>query len=142
VRARHWREFGTKPAHTRAPCPGIVEAVTPDRLPLLDARRIPILACAPRLDPRLRRELARLDTPNRPIADTYRRLARFAREHGFYRPSYEHIRRLVHALRRLRAARARRRRASANVILDVAANRKPPTALMDHALDAGPYAPP
>jgi hypothetical protein len=113
-----------------------------DRRPLLDARRVPVAACAPRLDPRLHRELARLDDPGIPIADTYRALAAFARARRLYRPSYEHVRRLVHALRRLRAALGRKRRATAQVLFEVAANVKPPTALMDHALDAGPYAPP
>jgi hypothetical protein len=113
-----------------------------DRLPLLDARRVPKLAFAPRLDERLHRELARLDDPGVPIAETYRRLAAFARTQHLFRPSYEHVRRLVHILRRVRRALRDRRRATAGVLFDLAYNLKPPTALVDHLLDAGPYAPP
>jgi hypothetical protein len=113
-----------------------------DRLPLLDARRVPKLAFAPRLDGRLHRELARLDDPAVPIAETYRRLAAFARVHQIFRPSYEHVRRLVHVLRRFRRALRDRRRATADVLFEIAYNLKPPTALVDHLLDAGPHAPP
>ncbi len=110
-----------------------------DRLPLLDARRVPRLAFAPRLHPRLHAELARLDDPNAPIADTYRRLTAYARTHKLYRPSYEHVRRLVHLLRRLR--RHAGRRSTARVLFEVAYNVRPPTALMDHLLDTGPASP-
>ncbi len=107
-----------------------------DRLPLLDARRVPRLAFAPRLTPRLHAELARLDQPDVAIADTYRRLTAYARTHGLFRPSYEHVRRLVHLLRRLRHPAARR--SSAHVLFQVAYNLRPPTALIDHLLDTGP----
>jgi hypothetical protein len=101
-----------------------------------------MLAFAPRLDPRLHRELARLDDPETPIAETYRRLAAFARDRHIFRPSYEHARRLVHLIRQLRKAARDRRRATAGALFDIAYNLKPPTALVDHLLDAGPYAPP
>ena len=113
-----------------------------DRLPLLDARRVPRLAFAPRLDSRLHRRLGRLDRPDVPIAQTYRELCAYAGALGLFRPSYEHVRRLVHALRRLRLARVNRRRETATLLLEVAYNLKPPSALVDRALDAGPYAPP
>lgn len=109
-----------------------------ERLPLLDARRVPQLAFAPRLDPRLHRAIARLDDPGIPIAETYRRLAAHARVHGLFRPSYEHIRRLIHLLRRVRAGLAARRRSTAHVLFEVAYNLRPPTALIDHLLDTGP----
>lgn len=112
------------------------------RLPLLDARRVPRLAFAPRLDPRLHRRLARLDRPAIPIAETHRRLCAYACSLGLFRPSYEHVRRLVHGVRALRLGRAARRRATAALLIEVAYNLKPPGALVDRALDAGPYAPP
>jgi hypothetical protein len=112
------------------------------RLLLLDARRVPWLAFAPRLDPRLHRRLARLDRATVPIAETHRRLCVYAWSLGLFRPSYEHVRRLVHALRMLRLTRARRRHTTAALLVEVAYNLKPPSALVDHALDAGPYAPP
>jgi hypothetical protein len=110
-----------------------------DRLPLLDARRLPRLAFAPRLDPRLHQMLAQIDDPSRPIAETYRRLTARARTLGLFRPSYEHVRRLVRIVRRFRDLR---RRDTARVLFEVAYNLKPPTALVDHLLDAGPTRPP
>lgn len=110
-----------------------------DRLPLLDARRVPRLAFAPRLHPRLHRELARLDDADVPIAETYRRLTAYARTQGLFRPSYEHVRRLIHLLRRLR--RPAGRRSSAQVLFEVAYNLRPPTTLIDHLLDTGPASP-
>ena len=111
-----------------------------DRLPLLDARRVPRLAFAPRLDPRLHRALARLDDPAVPIAHTYRRVAAYARSAGLFRPSYEHVRRLIHLLRRLRGGAGRRD--TGHVLLEVAYAVRPPTALVDHMLDTGPARPP
>jgi hypothetical protein len=113
-----------------------------DRLPLLDARRVPRLAFAPRLDPRLHRALARIDDPARPVAETYRDLAARARTLGLFRPSYEHVRRLVRILRRLRELRHARRRETALVLFEVAYNLRPPSAFVDHLLDAGPSRPP
>lgn len=110
-----------------------------ERLPLLDARRVPRLAFAPRLHPRLHAELARLDDPDVPIADTYRCLAAYARTQGLFRPSYEHVRRLIHLLRRL--CRPAARRSSAQLLFQVAYNLRPPTALIDHLLDTGPATP-
>ncbi len=107
-----------------------------ERLPLLDARRVPRLAVAPRLHPALHEALVALDDPDVPIAETYRRLAAFARGRRLFRPSYEHVRRLIHAIRRIRAARARG--GTAKVLLQVAYNVRPPTALVDHLLDVGP----
>ena len=110
-----------------------------ERRPLLDARRVPRLAFAPRLHPSLHEALAALDDPDVPIAETYRRLAAFARRERLFRPSYEHVRRLIHALRRLRKAKGRG--GTAHVLFQVAYNVRPPTALVDHLLDVGPAAP-
>lgn len=112
-----------------------------DRRPLLDARRVPVLAFAPRLDPRLHAVLACVDDPDRPIAEAYRRLAREARAMHLFRPSYEHVRRLIHALRRLRSRRRSRRASTAQVLFEVAYNVRPPTALLDHALETDPRPP-
>lgn len=113
-----------------------------DRLPLLDARRVPRLTFAPRLDPRLHRELGRLDDSRVPIAETYRRVAAYARRHQIFRPSYEHVRRLVHDLRRVRLARGASRRSTAQLLFEVAYAVRPPAALIEHALEIGPTRPP
>jgi hypothetical protein len=113
--------------------------VVVDRLPLLDARRVPRLAFAPRLDPRLHRALVQLDDPSRPIAETYRRLANRARELHLFRPSYEHVRRLVRIVRRFRDLR---RGDTSQVLFEVMYSLRPPTALVDHLLDSGPTRPP
>jgi hypothetical protein len=113
-----------------------------DRLPLLDARRVPRLAFAPRLDPRLHRALARIDDPSRPTAETYRRLAGHARTLGLFRPSYEHVRRLVQIIRRLRDLQRAQRRETALVLFEAAYNLQPPSAFVDHLLDAGQSRPP
>jgi hypothetical protein len=63
-----------------------------------------VVAAAPRYDPRLRRALAALDDRTIPIAETCRRLGAVAEALGVPRPSYVHVRRLVHAERRRRAA--------------------------------------
>lgn len=92
-----------------------------------------MLAFAPRIDSRLIAALERLDDRDVPIAETYRRLGRVARELRLFRPSYEQVRRLVHLARR------RGRLPSAgDVLLDVAFNLRPPTALMDYLLDTRP----
>ena len=90
------------------------------------------IASAPRIDSRLVAAVERLDDRNVPIAETYRRVARVARELRLYRPSYEQVRRLVHLARRLG-----RMPSAADVLLDVAFNLKPPTAIMDY-LVGGP----
>jgi hypothetical protein len=135
-----WHCFGTLEwsalRHARRVRPDL------DRMPLLDERRVPRLAFAPRLDPRLHRRLVRLDRPDVAIAETHRRLGAYAWSIGVFRPSYEHVRRLVHALRALRRARARGRRTTATLLVEAVYNLKPPRPLVDHVLDAGPPAPP
>ena len=83
--------------------------------------------------------LVKLDDPSRPIAETYRRLAGHARTLGLFRPSYEHVRRLVRIVRRFRALR---RKDTTRVLFEVLYDLRPPTALVDHLLDAGPTRPP
>jgi hypothetical protein len=82
---------------------------------------------------RLVAALERLDEPGRPIAETYRRVAGVARELGLVRPSYEQVRTLVHR------ARDRGRSPSAgDVLLALAFNAKPPTAVIDYLVGTAP----
>jgi hypothetical protein len=55
-----------------------------------------VLPFAPRLHPSLLAALARLDSPDRPIAETNRRLGEVAELIGVPRPSYEQTRFYVH----------------------------------------------
>ena len=57
---------------------------------------------APRLPWPLVVEIRNLALPGRPIADVCRDACAFAEQNGFCRPSYEHVRRLVHRERALR----------------------------------------
>jgi hypothetical protein len=54
---------------------------------------------ATRLTPRLRRSLRRLDDGTRPIAEVNRLVGAEAQRSGRFRPSYEQVRRAVHAAR-------------------------------------------
>jgi len=54
---------------------------------------------ATRLTPRLRRSLRRFDDGKRPIAELNRLLGAQAERSGGFRPSYEQVRRAVHASR-------------------------------------------
>ena len=83
---------------------------------------------APRVSPRLLRELERIDDPSVPIAETCRRLGEAADRIGVPRPSYQRIRTLVHEQRAL----GRRRPPTADVALDVAFRVRPPDSLVDH----------
>jgi hypothetical protein len=55
---------------------------------------------SPRLDRRLREAAVRLDNADRPIAETWRRVGRYAEELGLTRPSYDSIRVIVGERRR------------------------------------------
>ena len=88
---------------------------------------------APRIDARLHAALARVDDASLPIAEVNRRLGLVAGWLGVPRPSYEHVRRLVHAQRRLGAYPT-----AGDVLLQIAANERPPTAIMEHLLGIGP----
>jgi hypothetical protein len=94
------------------------------------------LEAVPTLAPRIRKELleavVRLDKRSVPIAETYRRVGREADRLGLTRPSYERIRQLVHASRRLR-----RGPTTASVLVDVAFRVRPPEAVVDHLSGIG-----
>jgi hypothetical protein len=85
-----------------------------------------VVPAAPRLDSRLVAAVVR-DARRRPIAETCRRAGDLAWRLGLVRPSYETIRRLVHAARR-----RLRYPSTAEVLLDVALRIRPPTGLGDH----------
>jgi hypothetical protein len=81
---------------------------------------VTVVAAAPRIDPRLRRMIARTDRPARPIAETCRRVGARAERLGLARPSYEQVRVHVHA------SRARAAAASAvHVVFDVSVRLRP-----------------
>ena len=56
---------------------------------------------APRISPRLIDAIVRHDDRDRPIAETYRRVAAEAERIGLTRPSYQRIRELVHGVRNM-----------------------------------------
>lgn len=60
-----------------------------------------MLDFAPRISHRLLEALTRLDDPKVPIAETNRRLGAEAARLGLPRPSYQRVRELVHAHRRI-----------------------------------------
>jgi hypothetical protein len=76
--------------------------------------------------------LVRLDDRLVPIAETYRRVASEAERLGYTRPSYEQIRVLVHRSRRIRRAPT-----TTSILLDIAAQSRPPEALLDHLSGIG-----
>ena len=90
--------------------------------------------CSPRTDVRLVAGAERLDDRLLPIAETNRRVGVLAEVLGLTRPSYEHVRRLVHD------ARHRGRRPTpGDVLLDIAFRVRPPTALGEHLAGIGHY---
>ena len=89
---------------------------------------------APRLDIRLIAAIERLDGSHRPIAETNRQIGLVAEALGLPRPSYEQVRKIVHA------QRAGRRRSSeiGPVLLDVAFRVAPPEAVLDALAGTAP----
>jgi hypothetical protein len=86
-----------------------------------------VLSFAPRIPRRLLDEIERQSRRSVPIAEMNRCVGRAATRMGLPRPSYEQVRVLVHAARRLR------RRAPtpvSTVALDVAFRVKPPEAIL------------
>jgi hypothetical protein len=75
--------------------------------------------------PRLRELVAALDEEDAPIAETWRDVAETAAKVGLPRPSYPHVRRLVAAERRRRAARRKLRDVLREAAVTVAAGRAP-----------------
>ncbi|MEX2211781.1 MAG: hypothetical protein WD689_08485 [Gaiellaceae bacterium] len=95
-----------------------------------------MLCFAPRLSPRLLESIARFDDPGLPIAEVCRRVGEEAARLGLFRPSYERVRELVHAVRHARRLKSRRP-STAAVLLDVAFRVRPPEALLDHVSGVG-----
>jgi len=95
-----------------------------------------VLQFAPRLDLRLLAEIDRRDDGRASFADIWRAVGDRANRLGQPRPSYEHVRRLVHERREsLRPQPAGPPAGEvARVALEVAYQRRPPEALID-ALD-------
>jgi hypothetical protein len=86
-----------------------------------------VLSFAPRIPQRLLDEIERQSRRSVPIAEMNRCVGRAAAEMGLPRPSYEQVRVLVHAARRLR------RRGPAlvsTVAMQVASRVKPPDAIL------------
>jgi AraC-like DNA-binding protein len=81
---------------------------------------------APRIDERLVAALVRLDRPERPIAETHRRVGAIAEALGLSRPSYEQTRVIVHTLR----SQARHSEVGAT-LLEVMLRTRPPEALLE-----------
>jgi hypothetical protein len=92
---------------------------------------------APRIDVRLIATVERLDDPHVHIAETNRKLGLVADALGLTRPSYEQVRTIVHAYRR-----RGRHPSTGDVLLDIAFQVRPPTALGEHFAGALPPKPP
>jgi hypothetical protein len=86
---------------------------------------------SPRIDRRLIRALPALDDPTEPIAETRRRLGALAESLDLPRPSYERVRQLVHANRRVRPGRTK-----AELLADLALYTGPPQELIGELLSA------
>jgi hypothetical protein len=88
-----------------------------------------VVPLAPRYEERLVEAIEALDDRSVPIAEVNRRVGRVAATLGVYRPSYPHVRRIVHELRELededRARREAVRAMAAGAIADLAAGRVP-----------------
>jgi hypothetical protein len=92
-----------------------------------------VAAFAPRISAKLLEALVRLDDRSVPIAEVNRRLGEEALRLGLTRPSYQRIRVLVHASRRIR----RNSPTTASVLFEVAVRARPPTAVLDHLSGVG-----
>ena len=75
---------------------------------------------APRYDTRILDAVQALDDRGEPIAEVCRRVATAAERLGLTRPSYVHVRRLVHAERERQDAERARRAAMRKIVEDVA----------------------
>ena len=94
-----------------------------------------MLSFAPRIPARLLDEIERQSRRKVPIAEMNRCVGRAAGRMGLYRPSYEQVRVLVHAARRLRQ---RGRAPISTVARQVAFRVKPPEAILLHFLAPPP----
>jgi hypothetical protein len=91
-----------------------------------------VVSIAPRISPRLLLELERLDDPNVPLAEIWRRVGAAADRLGLARPSYERIRLLVQQSRLTRTEPS-----TSEVVADVLMRSRPPEALLDHISGVG-----
>jgi hypothetical protein len=98
-----------------------------------DSEGVAGLSFAPRISPRLLGALVRLDDPKVPIAEVNRRLGEEATQLGLPRPSYQRVRELVHASRRLH----RHGPSTIRVLWDVANQFRPPEAILEHLSGTG-----
>src|SRR3712207_7423241 len=64
-----------------------------------------VVSLSPRTDVRLVAAIERLDRPDVPIAETWRRVGVLAEHMGLVRPSYEQVRRIVHDSRDRKSTR-------------------------------------
>lgn len=92
---------------------------------------------APRIGLRLVAAAERLDDLLVPIAETNRKVGLVADELGLTRPSYEQVRSIVHDARR-----RGRRPTTGDVLLDIAFQVRPPSALGEHLAGVLPPDPP
>ena len=84
------------------------------------------------ISPRLLEQIERLAQTELPIAEINRRVGVTAGKRGVPRPSYERVRVLVNAARRLR-----KEPSTAAVLVDIAFRSRPPEALVDHLSGIG-----
>ena len=92
---------------------------------------------APRIDVRLVAAAERLDDPFVRMAETYRKVGLVADALGLTRPSYEQIRTIIKAARR-----RGRSPTTGDVLLDIAFQVRPPSALGEHLAGVLPPEPP
>ena len=77
-----------------------------------------MVECAPRYDARILEAARALDDPREPIAETVRRVGRFAGELGLPKPSYVHLRRFIVDFRDEQDRERARRREIIGIVLD------------------------
>ncbi|HWL32498.1 MAG TPA: hypothetical protein VNP89_02735 [Gaiellaceae bacterium] len=81
-------------------------------------------------DPRVAVLVAELDSPDAPMAQTWRDVAAAAERLGMRRPSYQHVRRLVRIERRRRQLEAAGREVFGRAATTLAAGRVPSAVLV------------
>ena len=81
-------------------------------------------------DPRVAALVAELDSPEEPMAQTWRRVGAAAERLGIKRPSYQHVRRLVRIERRRRRLEAAGRAVLGRTATTLAAGRVPSAVLV------------
>ena len=81
-------------------------------------------------DPRIAVLVAALDVPEAPMAETWRQVSAAAERLGIWRPSYQHVRRLVRIERRRRQLEAAGREVLGRAATTLAAGRVPSAVLV------------